>query len=250
MSAFLDWMKAQGAPEDVLREAEQSTMLQSDYTKKTQELADQQRQMLMYLGRLQGQQQQEPKAGPLQQYLAQYGDGEEGAAIRDIVGPGLQAVLQEVDAKYANETSRLKQALLLIGKQNEVKGRLERDLIGEYGDGVKPVLAKVEDYIQKELQAGRAVNPEQALWQVAPQEARKALQEKETRAQETRTRETMSGFESVRRTQPAMSHGGQQYQPPLNDGRQQEGSPPAKPASDDIDFSKLYAEIREEVPAA
>lgn len=231
---ILDWMRKNGAPAKVLADAEKSLMMQSDYTQKTQALAEKERALAYYAGQLQGQVQQKDggaaSGSKLDKYLSELGEDESGQTLRNLLGPGFQALRED----FGQENQQLKRALVFMQKMNEVKGRLEDDLVAKYGEPIRATFPKVQAKIQERLFQGQEVHPEQALWEVDEAAARQALLDKQTKTSEQKTRETLGGFESVRHTSPGMGGAGG-----LSTDSVVEGS--GKPK--EFDFESLYHEI-------
>lgn len=248
MSVYLDYLKRSGAPADVIAEAEQAErerMMQRDYTQKTQQIAERERQLSFLAGQLQAQ--QGVQAGPqrkVDEALARLGDDESGAALRKVLGPVLQAVYEDVDSRYGRETQQLKQALGLVVQQGELSGKLREALVPKYGDKINDVLPKIEQVARQALYNGQSVNPEQILWDVAADVAARARVEKDEQEARARQRNTLAGFEQVHRTSPPGSGGSQ----PLQQGVGVPTGPgvPAKPA---FDPAAMYLDIREEIDA-
>ncbi len=234
----LEWMKKSGAPASILADAEKSYLMQSDYTKNTQALAEKERALAFYAGQLQAQSpQQGAGAGAarsnsrLDQYLTELGEDEQGQTLRNLLGPGFQALREDM----GQENQQLKKALVFIQKMNEVKSRLEEDLVGKYGEDIREVFPKVQGRIQERLLQGQDVHPEQALWEVDETAARRALLDKEKRTSEQKSKDTLGGFESIRRTSPAM--GG------VSSAASPEGEVGGGSSAKETDFEALYFDI-------
>ena len=232
----LEWMKKSGAPANILADAEKSYLMQSDYTKNSQALAEKERALAFYAGQLQAQAPQQGAAAGrgtsrLDQYLTELGEDEQGQTLRNLLGPGFQALREDV----GQENQQIKKALVFIQKMNEVKSRLEEDLVGKYGEEIREVFPKVQGRIQERLLQGQDVHPEQALWEVDEAAARRALLDKEKRTSEQRSKETLGGFESVRRTSPAMGGVGSPASP--------EGEAAVGSSAKELDFEALYFDI-------
>lgn len=249
MGTLLDYLKKQGAPADVLLEAEEKEkgfLRQEDYTRKMQELSSQREQVSFLAGKMQQLQGAGPDSGAaqsaIQRYLSELGDDESGTTLRGVLGPALEAVVQEIQGTQGKEVHQLKRALVVMHKQTQLDEAFEKDLVGKYGPEVRKVFGDLKAKATQELLAERSVNPEQLLWELDGSLARDLISKQGSAARDRDVQDTTEGFQRGRRTTPPM------------DGADvvAERAPEedAIPASGGIvDWEQYFAELRDEVPA-
>lgn len=225
MSGFLEWLKANNAPAEVIADAERGSMMHRDYTQGTQRLA-------YLMGQLQAQQQQQAPANApkrrVDEVFESLGEDEHGQALKRLFGPVVDAIYQDVDGTIGQENRQLKELMNRMLQSTQAKEALKKALVPKFGDKIAEVLPELEAHVTNELLAGRSVYAEQTLWDMFPDKATAALYEKQQNDEKQRQRSTMGGFEQVSRTSPpsgsAGGYGGAPVAAPVA------GAAPQKPA--------------------
>lgn len=245
--SFLEWMRQQGAPAEVIAEAERAErerMMQQDYTRKTQELSEKERQLAFLAGQIQSQ--QGTAGGPrrkVDEVLASYANNADGQAVAQYLQPLVDAIYQDVEGRFGTETQQLREVMSLVAQRTELSDRLKQELLPKYGEGVLEALPKVEQKAREALYNRQSFNPEQLLWDVAGDVAAKARQTKEDNEAKARQRSTLAGFEQVSRTSPPASGGALAMQQATGP----QGGPSASAPA--FDPAATYLQIMEEIGA-
>lgn len=251
MGTLSDYLKQQGAPDTVLREArelEESGLRQADYSRNMQELARQREQLSFLAGQLQTQQQGNgsPHQTAVDRYLDGLGDDDSANVLRSALGPALRAVMEDVQGTAGQDLANVKRALKIMHQQRQVEDVLENDLVTKYGPEVRKKFGDLKQQAMQQLLNDREVNVEQLLWNTDREFARGLLAKQETASRQRRASETTEGFERPHREGPPMDGG----LVVTGGAESPNASELPKDRSGIVDWEAYFKELRAEVPLA
>lgn len=240
----VDWLKRMGAPQEVIQEAEQETMMQADYTRKRQEERGQVSQLREQLARLEGRMQtvQDPSSGmrPTERFLARLKSDEKLAGTSDLFEEMIGAVRSELSQDYQQRMAPVMQ----VAAQSQIERSLEeyykKRLEPSFGPGVREHFDAIREQLASTLAAGQSVSPEHVLWTERQSEMSGLMQkraEQEARSQRARHTEGFTQSRDGRAPGDSGPWAGRAEHAPLN----------AAPA---LDSSQAVAEILDELTEA
>lgn len=206
MSAHIEWLKANGAPAEVIREAEENHLRQADYTRKTQELAATQRQIFEALAsRGGGGGGGEPPRSRLQQVLDQI-EGENAAPVKQLFQSVLGAFDEDLRGRFQQELGQVRQTSDTVRWNQELDAYYQERLLPMFGNNVAEVWPAVKAESMQALLRGETVHPE-ALVLARGEQARDWMVEQKLAADKAKLDRATEGSTQIRRTTPPMTGG-------------------------------------------
>lgn len=215
--AHIAFLRSAGASEDVIKEAENGYLRQSDYTRKTQEtasfrdqVAQQQAALAQQMAYLQGQAAAGGNGGPktkLQTFLANLEQDESGKAVAPLFrefADSLQGdIVPQFDAKLQQQVAPIQQATFYDRIDKTLEQILQQELIPMYGKDVVKYWPQIKQGTLNLISQGNVhATPQQVFQTYFADDAMTLRAAKRAAAQQRQQQQSMTGFDTTRRKNP------------------------------------------------
>lgn len=205
----LEVLREYGVPDQVLDTVKTGLLRQSDYTRKTQELAREREQLLQqqaYLAGMAASQPPKKEDDPFEQYVQSLLERDQSQEARE-VADNLRRLNAAQRAAFQRElekaTAPQQQTILRIEAKETLESWCEENLVKDYGQGVMKLMTKpVKDFIIAEMVAGRQVDPKNVIARAFPDEMFELEAQKRQRKKETTTSRHLEGTTTQRTARP------------------------------------------------
>lgn len=241
---FIAWLKSNNAPGEVIAEAEKGFLRQQDYTRKTQELSEVEKQLAYYMGRSEGgggsNGSSKPK-GAVDEFL----DGLRGTDFGDQVLPLLEglskATRADIERELGQQVSAVQRDVQGVRLNSQLERYLEESMVPQFGEGVRELWPEIRSEAERRLARGEHVVPENLLWSLNPERAHDLRSTTVASKREGDKAKHMEGLTKTSRREPP---GSLSPSPSKESGAQERSGPPAR-----IDWSVEAKNILAEIGA-
>jgi len=219
-NAVLDWMRQQGAPAHLLKEAESGYLRQADYTKKRQEesaeLNTARQQMAYLMGKLgvDGNTDQGGSGDPVEDFLSGHIDMEDDGqrALHGLLSGLMEAAEKRFTGKVAQSFQPVASTVMESRAEKMLDSYIKEQIEPRFGKkGAELIDAEMRAEMLQSLMKGEKIVPEVILMDKRPDDALAAMADAQRAKRNNESSKHLEGLSMHTTTDPPMAGGGGEY---------------------------------------